>query len=82
MVAAETADQTFARIPCINDPLVIRKIRNHLNSKDETRESRALADSRLPSVGPVQATIPENQWFNSRRWPMQVVDIRYADSLE
>lgn len=38
-------------IACIEDPVVIRKILDHLNSKDETREPSLLPESRAPPTG-------------------------------
>jgi len=41
-VTAETSDR------CIEDPVVIKQILDHLKHKAETRESRALPESRGP----------------------------------
>jgi len=38
-------------IACIEDPVVIKQILDHLKHKAETRESRALPESRAPPAG-------------------------------
>ena len=45
-VIAETPDR------CIEDPVVIKQILDQLNYKAETRESRALPESRAPPARP------------------------------
>ena len=68
---------------CIEDPVVIKQILDHLKHKAKTRESRVLPESRgatgWPAERPVQLTIPKNQRFNSRCWLMQLAGIRHAD---
>ena len=38
-------------IACIEDPVVIKQILDHLKHKAETRESRVLPESRTPPAG-------------------------------
>jgi hypothetical protein len=38
-------------IACIEDPAVIKKILDHLKTKDETREPFPLPESRAPPFG-------------------------------
>jgi hypothetical protein len=44
-VIAEPSDR------CIEDPVVIKQILDHLEDKAETSESRALPESRAPPAG-------------------------------
>jgi hypothetical protein len=39
-------------IACIEDPVVIKQILDHLEHKAEASEPRALPESRAPPVGP------------------------------
>jgi hypothetical protein len=38
-------------IACIEDPVVIKQVLDHLKHKAETRESRALPEGRAPPAG-------------------------------